>query len=1784
MLERLDPIRRRAGSLSTSRGPTPQDIIKQLAELQRQNLLRQRYEAVQKSSERTQEMQEQVVDPAATASKELGLPPGGTLAVQPLAVDSKKGSWVKRQGKKAFKAVVDGVVDMQNRIALTATEKLPWMDKTFAEQRLEDGALGTDPLISGVADHLALLGQQLKKDGITHSDLHPGTKENPLRNQYYDPQDDAYYKIDEQGNKTKELTGLEKARASYNRAETGYFENVNDALEVMLNIAGMDSDYTFKQNMSNLALPFSGDSTQARINLASATQAKLKGEPVPENFTRIPEMPRKLAGEFFFDPLNILEIGIMGKAALGGRKIMNIGSITDEVVATSSKDGKYVGRVMLDADEANEVISYETIRKHVREDLIPVRAGIYLGDSKQLGYSRQELINLRNTLEEQVIKGKYYDQPEVRKKLSKGKYKVKSAEEAPFAHVINGNLLDVKQSEDMLKQLNNLLLDDKVIRNRLKSVEVIGKTKGTKYGEIVDPYSGEKIKMGVIRESGRKGSKTIDVDAANWHNPATYDDILNASEEVFIKDPTGIFDTRLTKIAKSIPVPTVLREGADNVFSFFQDMVSRRLNLPSADIFRRTVGLKGRYTDPDEYIEASLMVHLQNSRSIPDLIELSPGFIELKRMGSPLKYDSNRGVSVINDLPITKKLLDDRKIKYVLDEDNNPVIQTSDFISKFFTTEGDQQYWRLIAPTFAEAKAHLTGQWVTKFQRIITSRADDAFAKGTLDKVINPKAVKGEVYIPRIPVAIQKGNQLINISARDFNPNIARGYDDFGAAKAVADEDIRYTHDPYDIVRVFGEKTYQDGFDADLVIRTRGVSPKKIVDPRIVLNDIVSSLDASVASRASGKDISNLKAGEYNNLIDLFPEITEDLARVERLTGPERKLGYQNIQAQIKKLKSGAQTTIKDTYESSYLSRLRHIEATQKAIEESQGAFQSMGAKLADPKRREDIFKVVFASKSKKLDKRVAQQLREDSSEFDSAMFTWIKEFKIPGRETKVGKATIDLGEWSLNLTERTSNAIKGVIANFDFAAPMIQGLFVLMRDPKAWAEGTKVMVDSLADEKVFYEFISKHQDTVRKLIKGGVPLGTRTSDIFYATQRGGRDAIGSTGVSKLLNYLPIFRNSDGVVKGRKVKAGWDWTMNKASGLYSHPLDAFKILTFEGLEPLVQSADDVTGLLSYIRHSTGSMDTAAMGIGQTQRSIENAFLFFSSRLTRGMAALTMDTFRGGLRGDQAREAWAKLAMGNIIIGKQLADVTGGELDLDISSGSFGSVRMKNGDVVGFSQTLLAPMKALIDTVEITAQDPGAWFQSDFWKVGAIRYDDKFLVNPITRIGRSKSGVFGQRGWEFFTGVDYMGQPTTTEGMIRDTLPIPFSIQSGYIDDFNRATRDPDWSLPIIGEVDFYWLQWVDLLGIKQFPQDNWTGLERTRNEITGRRFPKNKQGLPATWNDLSPVQKNALLNPPSLSLEGKTEAEIKQIESDAATLKNWEDMVYNKYKSEDMTLPDAVNDYWVNRNEVKKKFRKELDDLTKTLENGELAKDPGVSSMRVFKSERRAILNKMYDEIGDPSLEVQEYFDEQALSRPENSIKFLLDKYSRDVWFNPEFDLPNNEFDWDAMQKADKNFLENDLHGNKTLYDQIMAINYTKRDLNEYEAELVIGQHIFGGHYFTKVEEATLEQFPDVENIFKNVYKDASREYQDALRATNPRLAEFITVKNKVRRLELEKDPLLDAWAYRNGYTDKLHHKIWRLENGGIDYDQLYLWRDPSMPIDWSMKWNQRKQEFPEYY
>ena len=1720
MLERYRPQRSlRDRTRSQQLQPRSQDysnLLKaQIEGAQKRRLRQMADEAQRQADSQTTNIPQTII-----GQQEAGLQPGGTAAE--LGIQTPP----KRKDKRGF---FEGVGDYIKRadafgaglLGKVAAEEIPFTkEKTFADvlsfmipssTRKRDGSGGG--LLRAAED----LGKELNEKGVSYGDILSGlkiavpTKQFFFDGIYTDPISGLNYKKDKDGNPTDELTTFDEYLVKYNETDLGVFKGTGPILEGALNTLGMSTQNSLLENFGGIVTQ--GKTTGAPEKLRGAITASVKGNQLPEAYLNAPDISRKFALELFASPLNAPEAAVLVKYGTKG-VIKSKNQIIDEIITSTNSQGKRINKVSLTDYEANEVLSYQNINRYVDSKFIKPRSGINVSDSRNLGLSRQELIDLTKQLEDDISYNKYFDQKQVKK--------LTNSEPIGFGYV-NGNKLNPDDMTTMLKQLNDLLVNDSVIKSKLEDLP------SWFTGPTTNLRTGQKSQMRIAENS--------------WRDDLTLEDILKTDDiGETIPENNKIF-TKIKDFGSKAGISDETYTKFNNIIRSSADVISPRLNIPSVSVLRRNIAGKAQFSSPSEYIEAAHFVDLHKRRSLADAIEKSEGFLNLQAYGNPLVTTKKHGVIQIGDIRLdadflktfNQQLKAGEKIIPSATVDDQPVFLTSDFIGKFFTTEGNQQYWKLIAPSVQEARNHQIGRWITQYQKMFDERAAKSFDLGILD-IYNPSVLKelapGETIISRIGAEINYlMDETIMLDPKKYDAKKVRIFTDEEAAKAQAEGIVAYQQDPFDILRIFAFNEYNKQYDLELLSRFSSYDPR-MTTTRQIGNDVyqVNPYQDLVDQASLFETNLNVKSiiteglNKYQTqrARDLFPELYDDILDAQNFAGRDRDLAFSKVRKKFQQLKKDPSSV--------YNQRLTRIQNLNKQYEDNQAIYKEFYEIFqSDPS--------ILTKKAKRFireNPRIAAALSEDEKIFETAFSNLVKN-PIISTPIKISDATV--------------NNLRGVVANGDLSAPGIQGQVLLATNPKAWGIATKTMVEGLGHPEVLAEFLLKHTDTIDELLKYNIPLGSRTSDFYGAFELGGRDAARSWGKSVPYKALEPFEKA-----------------------YTAFMDAAKVLYWEAHRPLAKTTKELEDLASHLRHGFGAMDTAAMGIGQTQRSIENAILFFSPRLTRGMGALVVDSFRGELRGQLARKSLANIFMFNAVMMKQLADVTNGSVNLDPTSANFGTVKFADGRTFGLASTLLAPLRMLLDTAYITFDTPSAWVKGDFWKLGKTDIDGEIITNPIMRFARSKSSLLGARGWDIYTGTNYMGQDTGIKQMLKDSLPIPFSLQAAFIDDFNRGLRDPDLSLPVLGDIDFYWLQAANFVGLKEFPASHWDVLYQTRDELAAKYYPKAKDGLPAEWKDLNEVQRLKILNPLGYQeINDKPKYAKDQRVLDAQRLKEIQDLAYDANNFKDPRKPEAVDDYFAQSKLIDDRFSStkpsgQIYNLTKELIAGKI-------DFYSWRESRKDIQSRRFEAksaLREASPEIQEYFDSKTA--PENTLKEISNEYYEEIWGNPEFDLPNGEYDWDAQRKADARFL--DKYG-QDVYNLVVTLSYYKKDLNEYEAEYEIGKHIYLPKYYQQIDIATLQQFPDVEEDFLK-YKRSGASLQASLKENNPRLVEFLKVRDRVRLLERDRNPLLDAWLYRMGFVSVLRNEA----NQGLEYE----WADPSTPIDWAAKWNSRKQEYPEYY
>jgi len=184
-----------------------------------------------------------------------------------------------------------------------------------------------------------------------------------------------------------------------------------------------------------------------------------------------------------------------------------------------------------------------------------------------------------------------------------------------------------------------------------------------------------------------------------------------------------------------------------------------------------------------------------------------------------------------------------------------------------------------------------------------------------------------------------------------------------------------------------------------------------------------------------------------------------------------------------------------------------------------------------------------------------------------------------------------------------------------DFAAPFVQGLPVLARNPVAWGKATARHYQAFLDPSAQARFVEQHLPTFQKMAQNGVPVG----DVEFFKAGGASGEIAAIG-----------RNIDKIPGGgmvtRPIAAVGKQTAGRFGAAYGTFLSSARALLWESVEKGWKGTD--AELAQYMRNMTGGLDTRALAVGPNQRAVESTWLAFSPRLLRSTTALIADAATG----------------------------------------------------------------------------------------------------------------------------------------------------------------------------------------------------------------------------------------------------------------------------------------------------------------------------------------------------------------------------------------------------------------------------------------------------------------------------------------------------------------------------------------------------------------------------
>ena len=527
---------------------------------------------------------------------------------------------------------------------------------------------------------------------------------------------------------------------------------------------------------------------------------------------------------------------------------------------------------------------------------------------------------------------------------------------------------------------------------------------------------------------------------------------------------------------------------------------------------------------------------------------------------------------------------------------------------------------------------------------------------------------------------------------------------------------------------------------------------------------------------------------------------------------------------------------------------------------------------------------------------------------------------------------------------------------------------------------------------------------------------------------------------------------------------------------------------------------------SFLTKATGGIDQYAMGLTNSQQSIERAFFFFSPSYQRASLSLISATLKGDIEGQLARRSLAGMAMLGTTIYVAQATALGQEPKLDPSRGDFMSLRIGDSDVGigGFYRGFLSFISRMSDRA--------------FTDENVFEQDQ---THPFVSFARGKVSPTSGLAWDIFEGSNFIGEPIEANalgyGKAVGSRLLPFWAENVFVTD--PLTGDYEWTNPNVTGLA------AELIGLRNIPLDAYDERRRIRDEEAQSFYGKQ-------WNELNNVQREVL----------KRESEyLRQLETETKRLQ--------ELRGDE--LQGQLNDYY-------KESQRILKDFDDTLKEGTSFLDQGIIDLEGFRKgyinsansdyyTKRTTLRERTEE-GDLS-QVGAYWTQIAgdkesvrkIDYQDDVLDVAYQDYITNIVTNPEIQTITGETDWYARGIAINEF-ENRWQekGIPDVMNYVKARSYASKDLPPLVTELFMARDYYQ-YYWSETEKAALENVPEVEALLYKEYKLEPNETKKRELRT-PSVARIESIIRAARKELRKLDQGLDGFLYRWGYVTVLEN------------------------------------------
>ena len=655
----------------------------------------------------------------------------------------------------------------------------------------------------------------------------------------------------------------------------------------------------------------------------------------------------------------------------------------------------------------------------------------------------------------------------------------------------------------------------------------------------------------------------------------------------------------------------------------------------------------------------------------------------------------------------------------------------------------------------------------------------------------------------------------------------------------------------------------------------------------------------------------------------------------------------------------------------------------------------------------------------------------------------------------------------------------------------------------KAWAGSTKNTFDAFFRPSVLMETFMKDPQMVLEAVENGLQLSREAQDFFLATQN-----------ATILRKIPKAGETMDNVLSDLAKS-----FERA---FVAPGDLLRIEGYRILRNTAgQSENGLTELSGFLNKMTGALSSSASGVSKSQQQLERGFLFFSPRYTRSAMALLLDVYRGGTKGELARQTMVGMALFGGATYYGLAKAMGQEPKLDPSQSDFMSVQMGDATVGigGFYTQFLKLSSRLAET---------AWDDNAQEAFG----DPK--DNPLLRWVRSRVAPGAGVAWDIANGEDFMGRQFSTVG---DKIThvgkaaLPIWLEAALLEDPYR-TGPAGLTAEIFGAGT------TDLSAGKRRRQ--------LRDSIAVNAYGKE-------WDDLNNQQRKSINeNADSAKMTANEVTELEDLSAE-----------YLSGRAEIGDDTDVnIERYYARRKEIDTVWTAQVREGIRHLETEGAEVDPQLFRQLYLNganADKRTRMEDLYDKDGEYSLAMTHFSDVSDKFGNEHPEDVAYAEYIDKIVATEDFDTPRGF----SFKERDNRVLAFRQKWGDEVYAYVQETFGVGRNLEPIVEEFYKGRAKFE-YYWRGVEELTLAKMPRAGQVKEayELYLNSDENGKRELKSSDRMLSKYLNLMTKVKQELRQKDQVLDQWLFRWGYTNTLSHVGNKTAPDRISNPREY-WRQP---------------------